>query len=246
MAIQELDLTPSQQETAIHLFTTRVTAKVVRRRDLGNDQYELYPFEREMALVDFPANDEEFALTAHRNNITAPLSKIYINLRNMTPETLSLVGRGIADAIPEEDRDSFGVGIPEAGTDIGHAAIKATEMDEITLFIKAPPESKQRLLPNPDALRGVGQRVILFDDLITEAHTKLDAIAVAEQLGYEVVGISVLVDREQGGRQQLEERGYKLYVAMKLSSMLRLYLAEGLIDQARFNEVEDYLAPFRK
>lgn len=246
MVTEVINLTPKQQETAIHLFKTRTFAKVTRRRDLGNGNYELYTFEREMGIVDFPVNDEEFALTAHRDNITAPLSKIYVNLRNLSEGTLSLIGQGITDAIPEEDRDAFGAGIPEAGTPIGHAAIPIVGIEEINLFIKAPLENKQRLLPNPEAIAGVGRRVILFDDLITEARTKLDAIAVAEKLGYKVMGVAVLVDREQGGRQQLAEKGYKLYAAMKLSDMLQLYLSIDLINQARYDEVESYLAPFRK
>lgn len=244
---EAIDLTPSQQALAIHLLRTQATepTKVMRRRDLGNDNFELYSVDRDVYHVEFMVHPEEFALTGHRNDIRQPLSEVYLNLRNMSAETLNMVGQGVTDAIPQDMIDTIGVGIPDAGTAIGHAVRMVTGISMINLFAKAPLESKQRLLPDPHMLDGAGQRIILFDDLITQATTKLDAIEVAEQLGWTVVGVAVLVDREQGGREQLEERGYKLYAAMKLSDMLNLYLVEGLIDQGRFDKVNTYLASFR-
>lgn len=242
-------LTPSQTDLAIHLFHTETTqkAKIVRRRDLGNAHYELYEFPRQARHFEFREHPEEFALTAHREHIEQPLSELYINLRNMSSETLGMVGVGIAETIPEDIKpDTFVVGIPDAGTAIGHAVAEAAKMNELNLILKAPADSAVRFLPNPDVMRGSGLRVLLVDDLITQAATKIDAASVVEQMGFIVAGVAVLVDREQGGREELEQRGYKLYAAMKLSSMLNLYLAEGLINQEKYDKVNDYLAPFRK
>jgi len=81
----------------------------------------------------------------------------------------------------------------------------------------------------------------LIDDLVTQANTKLEAIKAAERLGYVVTDILVLVDREQGGAEQLAKSGYKLLAVFKLSQLLKYYLRTGKIDQVRFNQITSYL-----
>ena len=47
--------------------------------------------------------------------------------------------------------------------------------------------------------------------MITTGGSSLKAIERAEVFGLDVVGVVSLVDREEGGKQNLEAKGYKVY-----------------------------------
>jgi orotate phosphoribosyltransferase len=56
-----------------------------------------------------------------------------------------------------------------------------------------------------------GDQVVVVDDVVTKGESTLKAIdAVLEAKG-KVAFVAVLVDREEGGRQKIEERGYKVF-----------------------------------
>ena len=90
-----------------------------------------------------------------------------------------------------------------------------------------------------------GQLVLLVDDLITQADTKKEAIGVCENGKLVVAGVVVLVDREQGGSEDLGKAGYTLYAAFLLSILLGYYVQVGKINQAKRDEVMSYIAANR-
>jgi len=90
-----------------------------------------------------------------------------------------------------------------------------------------------------------GQLVLIIDDLITQADTKKEAIGVCEEAGLIVVGVAVLIDREQGGSEELKEGGYNVYSVFLLSALLDYYVSVNRISQARRDEVIDYIAANR-
>lgn len=76
-----------------------------------------------------------------------------------------------------------------------------------------------------------GQTVLLIDDLITRADSKLEAIATLEEAGLRVTDVVVLLDREQGGRQQLEAKGIRLHAAYTLNPLLDFYTRIGVLNK---------------
>lgn len=64
-----------------------------------------------------------------------------------------------------------------------------------------------------------GRRVVVAEDVVTTGGSARDACRAVERAGGEVLGVLVLVDREEGGREHLEEEGYPvlpLYTASQL------------------------------
>ena len=53
-----------------------------------------------------------------------------------------------------------------------------------------------------------GNHVVVLDDVVTRGESTLKAIEAVEQSGGHVELVAVLVDREEGGRQRIIERGY--------------------------------------
>ena len=56
-----------------------------------------------------------------------------------------------------------------------------------------------------------GQTVVVLDDVVTRGESTLKAIDAVEQEGGRIAFVVVLVDRQEGGRQKIEERGYTVY-----------------------------------
>lgn len=55
-----------------------------------------------------------------------------------------------------------------------------------------------------------GDNVIIIDDVITTGGSTLQAIEKAEKAGLKVVKVIVLVDREEGGKENIISKGYEV------------------------------------
>ncbi len=86
-----------------------------------------------------------------------------------------------------------------------------------------------------------GQTVLVIDDLMTGGTSILQTARALESAGLEVRDAIVLVDREQGGVEQLDEQGYNVMPILRLRTMLTYYHESGLISRPKFLEVMEYL-----
>jgi orotate phosphoribosyltransferase len=84
-------------------------------------------------------------------------------------------------------------------------------------------------------------RILFFDDVVTEAKSKIEGIEPIERLGAKVCAILVVVDREQGGKQNLEKMGYKLYSAATISQIIRNLLSSRAIPEEQTKKILSYL-----
>ena len=55
-----------------------------------------------------------------------------------------------------------------------------------------------------------GDSVVIVDDVITTGGSTIQAIDAIEEAGGQIAFVIVLVDREEGGRANIEKRGYKV------------------------------------
>jgi uridine monophosphate synthetase len=88
---------------------------------------------------------------------------------------------------------------------------------------------------------GVVVSLTLIDDLITKGQSKLEAIALLEDAGLKVKDILVLVDREQGGVEGLDARGYTVHSVLILGRILDALVSMGKLAAARRDEVKLWL-----
>lgn len=238
-------LTKAQQELADLLFTTKTHAKVRRRKQNADGSYEFYLITRDTSPVDFRVDPGEFVFKHHEVTPGAPLSPMYVNLRSLPDNVLAKIGE-VMSQIPLEDTPDLGAGIPKAADSIAKKYARFSGIPLVTIFDKEDGEQKRRIIPAAEAPRGNGKKLLIIDDLITKAGSKLEAIKVAEDLDYTVVGVIVLVDREEGGFEELQEKGYRLYAALRLTDLLTYYLDKHMITKEQFNETIVYLESSKK
>lgn len=68
----------------------------------------------------------------------------------------------------------------------------------------------------------IGQTAVVVDDLITSGDSLLKGITFLKAAGLRVNEAVVLIDREQGGREALEEQGYRLHSLMTIGQLLAI------------------------
>lgn len=65
-----------------------------------------------------------------------------------------------------------------------------------------------------------GDRVVIVEDVITTGGSIFQAIEAVEQSGGTVEAVYVVVDRNQGGRENLAEKGYTLRAVFNIDEVL--------------------------
>ncbi|MDP2585969.1 MAG: hypothetical protein Q8P29_03755, partial [Candidatus Levybacteria bacterium] len=236
-------LTANQEVLANLYAATKINAEVGRRRMLSSGKYELYKVTRPTSIFDF-AQEDEFALKKHEKNIEDPLSPYYINQRNLPANVYDQIGLVLKE-IPSDVAPDFCTGIPKAGTDIAKAYSKASGIPFLDdIFAKEQTGTGRKIVGKTEAREKKKLRII--DDLVTGADTKLEAIRAAEELGYEITDIMVIIDREEGGARELAKKGVKLYAAFKITQLFDYYRRTGIIDIEKYKQSMIYLIASQK
>lgn len=86
-----------------------------------------------------------------------------------------------------------------------------------------------------------GDHVLFFDDVVSEGLSKVEGIKPLEELGAVVKHLMVVVDREQGGRENLEKLGYKVHALSKVSELVKALLQSGHISKEQADAVLNYI-----
>lgn len=143
-------------------------------------------------------------------------SSYYVDARRttMTAEGQALVGEVCFETLVDVGLDPSHIGGLTLGADpityavAHHSYLKGRPIDGFTVRKAAKAHGTgQRIeggLPS-DA------KVVLVEDSITSGGSALQALEVVEEHGCDILAVLALVDRNEGGRQRLEEAGYTLH-----------------------------------
>jgi orotate phosphoribosyltransferase len=86
-----------------------------------------------------------------------------------------------------------------------------------------------------------GDHILFFDDVVSEGLSKLEGMKPLEELGARVGHLMIVVDREQGGRENLEKLGYKVHALAKISDLTNSLFAAGSISKEQAETVLNYI-----
>lgn len=153
-------------------------------------------------------------------------SDYYVDCRitTMHAEGLVRVGRVGCDALDEAGLSPDVVGGLTMGADPVSYALAAESwrrgdpVDAFSVRKRAKDHGRGRRI---EGCFEAGDRTVVTEDVITTGGSARDAARAVEEAGGEVLAVLTLVDREEGGRRNLEEAGYPvvaLYTAGELSS----------------------------
>ncbi len=135
----------------------------------------------------------------------------YFDGRMMTlwPEGAYLIGRRIFRMLVEAGADAVG-GMTLGADPIASAVAVVSHLEgrPIPAFIvrgEAKVHGTQKRIEGP---LKAGMRVAIVDDVITTGGSVLRSIEAAEAGGCKVVKVVVLLDRQQGGADEIRRKGY--------------------------------------
>jgi len=86
-----------------------------------------------------------------------------------------------------------------------------------------------------------GERILFFDDVITDGRSKLEGIKPIEEMGGIIDTIVVVVNREQGGKENLESMGYKVKAITSISEIVDRLLRVGAIERGKAEKIMSYI-----
>lgn len=145
-------------------------------------------------------------------------SDFYVDCKQvlLTPEGLYKTARYLLGLIEEEKLASQAVGGPVMGAVPLAAAVSALSFEPgaprplASFFVR--PQAKEHgtgnLVEGP--LLRAGMPVLLLDDVLTTGGSVLRAARAVQELGCLVERVLVIVDRQEGGRENLEQAGLSL------------------------------------
>jgi len=86
-----------------------------------------------------------------------------------------------------------------------------------------------------------GDRILFFDDVISEGLSKVEGIKPLEELGAKIEHLIVIVDREQGGKENLEKLGYRVHALSKISDLVNNLVESEHISKKQAESVLNYI-----
>lgn len=88
---------------------------------------------------------------------------------------------------------------------------------------------------------GNGDNVLFIDDVVTDGKSKLEGIKPLLDCGGKVEIILVVVDREQGGKENLAKRGLQLRSVTRLSEVVKSLSARNKISKEQAETILNYI-----
>ncbi|MBI5149640.1 MAG: orotate phosphoribosyltransferase [Candidatus Omnitrophica bacterium] len=150
-------------------------------------------------------------------------SDYYVDARRvtLTARGAYLCARLILDAVRGESYDA--IGGPTLGADpmvgaIGVVSLQAGNPVNTFIIRKAPKtHGKQQQVEGPELRKG--GRVILIDDVATTGKAFLESLDVLTPMGIHVLKAVCVLDRNEGAKQALAQKGVPLVALFNISEI---------------------------
>jgi orotate phosphoribosyltransferase len=152
--------------------------------------------------------------TGHVVLSSGKTSDFYVDCKQtlLNPNGMALVGTVLVDAWQQTGWEIDAVGGPTLGADPMTCAfvLQARRRGMLLpgFFIRKEPKGHgtYSMIEGTKSI-GSGSRVLVLEDVITTGASSLRAIRALRDAGLEVMGLFCLVDRQEGGRDNLEKEG---------------------------------------
>lgn len=167
-------------------------------------------------------------------------SPFYVDLRPLAsdPKILKQLSNYLLDILPLDDFDVI-CGVPYAALPMATAMSLESY---IPLIIKRKEAKKYGTKKLIEGIYKKGQNCLLVEDVITSGASLLETVTEVENEGLHVSDIIVVLDREQGGVERLEQKGYKVHTLFTISEVVTILKEEGELMEDDVNRINDFLS----
>lgn len=147
----------------------------------------------------------------------------YVDLRRITlhGEAGPLVGEIMLDLVTDLEVDAVGgltMGADPVATAMMHAAARSGR-GQLDSFVVRKSEKAHGLQQRIEGPAVTDRRVVVVEDTSTTGGSPLTAVEAVREAGAQVVAVAVIVDRDSGARERIEEQGIEYRSAFSLSDL---------------------------
>jgi orotate phosphoribosyltransferase len=156
-------------------------------------------------------------------------SSYYFNCKPTTlnPEGMYLIGHLLYDMIRQQKRwKPKGIGGLTLGADPLSNAIAYTsylKSDPLESFVVRKEPKKHGTMLWVEGNVNDGDKVVITEDVITTGGSTMKAIGRARKCGLKVLGVVVLIDRQEGGREAIESFGVPVSTLLTKEEIFEAY-----------------------
>jgi uridine monophosphate synthetase len=166
-------------------------------------------------------------------------SPFYVDLRVVIshPDVLARIGALMAEAVGHCRVDRI-AGIPYAGLPL---AVATSLAGGVPLVYPRREEKGYGTKRRIEGTFAPGEHVVVIDDIITDGASKFEVIEPLESAGLVVRDLVILIDREQGGRERLAEKGYTLHAILTISQWFDELARVGLVEASVIERAREFV-----
>ena len=166
-------------------------------------------------------------------------SPIYIDLRQIItyPKLLEQIGQAYLPLLKELKFERL-AGLPYAAIPIATAISLAGNYPMIY------PRKEAKAYGTKAEIEGEyhpGETAVIIDDLATTGGSKFEAIEKLTGAGLRVKDVVVLVDRQSGAKESLEQAGYAMHAVLTISALLEYWENNGKVDKEKIVATREFL-----
>ncbi|MGD2150117.1 MAG: orotate phosphoribosyltransferase [Desulfobacterales bacterium] len=141
--------------------------------------------------------------------VSGRMSHFYVNCKptTMSPRGMFLVGHLVFDAI--KDLKADGIGGLTFGADpvaVATAFVSELKANPMNAFSIRKTQKDHGIVKWIEGDMNPGQRVVIIDDVVTTGGSTITAVERARSEGLEVIKAVILVDRQEGGLENIREQ----------------------------------------
>jgi len=170
-------------------------------------------------------------------------SPYYIDLRQTISSPITMdwiansLNRIILNEIGKERIDKI-LGVPTAG--VPFATVVSQKLG-IPLIYYRQARKEHGVRKKIEGILDRNDRVLIVDDLITTGESVIEAAEVVREQGGVVNELVVLLDREQGGPENLRKARIEPHVLFKISDAMTWLHSVGLISKEIYETLKKYI-----
>lgn len=167
-------------------------------------------------------------------------SPFYVDLRPLVsePKILKTLGKFLLELVPNTDYNLI-CGVPYAALPIATAMSLESQIPLIIKRKEAKNYGTKKLI---EGIFQKGQNCLLVEDVITSGKSLLETIPEIENEGVSVSDIVVVLDRQQGGKEFLESKGYRVHTLFNISEVCQVLREEGKLSNEEMERIKDFIA----
>ncbi|MBA3071831.1 MAG: orotate phosphoribosyltransferase [Nitrospirae bacterium] len=161
--------------------------------------------------------------------VSGRMSNYYFNCKAVTlhPEGMYLIGNLIYDMIKDSGAKAIG-GLTLGADPVAYAVSFTSYLkgEPVETFVVRKSAKSHGTMQWIEGNVKKGDRVVIVDDVITTGKSTIEAITRAKESGLEIVKVICLIDRQEGGRENIEASGYKVDSLILRDEVMALYRKE--------------------